>query len=110
MVVALACTAFSPDDCPAVRPFRGEWGFGVPEAVQRGGLSPFGLADVCFGSGADIQQCQSNVRYSPESGHPPTRLGCPFCAKSGHRLLRALPLAGSTICGSLPIKARHIVA
>ena len=25
-------------------------------------------------------------------------------------LPRALPLAGSTVCGSLPIKARHIVA
>src|SRR5215475_5986638 len=104
MVVALACTAFSPDDCPAVRPFRGEWGFGVPEAVQRGPLTS------ALGQERTFQQCQSNVRYSPESGHPPTRLGCPFCAKSGHRLLRALPLAGSTICGSLPIKARHIVA
>ena len=35
-VQALACTAFRRKDCPVLRPFGGNGGFGVPEAVQRG--------------------------------------------------------------------------
>jgi hypothetical protein len=29
------------------------------------------LPNVRFGSKADISECPRNVRYSPESGHPP---------------------------------------
>src|SRR5215471_9450443 len=36
LLIALACTAFRRKDWAVVRPFRGNGGFGVPEAVQRG--------------------------------------------------------------------------
>ena len=39
---------------------------------------------VRFGSKADIAAPPTNVRFTPKSGHPPTRLECPLCAKSGH--------------------------
>ena len=42
-------------------------------------------ANVRFGSTADIEQCSTHVCFIPESGHSPTRLGCPFCATCGHR-------------------------
>jgi hypothetical protein len=35
-LMALACTTFRRKDCPVLRPFGGNGGFGVPEAVQRG--------------------------------------------------------------------------
>ena len=34
---------------------------------------------------ADIAECPTNVRFTPESGHPSTSSRCPFWAKSGHR-------------------------
>src|SRR5262249_5208079 len=42
----------------------------------------FQLAYVRFGSGADITQSPGNVRFTPESGHRPTRRECPLCANS----------------------------
>jgi hypothetical protein len=41
-------------------------------------------ANVRFGSKADIATDQRNVRFTPESGHSPTRSGCLLCAKLRH--------------------------
>ena len=38
--------------------------------------------NVCFGSLADILRCGSDVRSTPNSGHPLTLLECPLNAKS----------------------------
>jgi len=46
------------------------------------------LANVRFGSKADIQQCLTNVRFTPKSGHWNSVAKCPLCAKSGHRARR----------------------
>jgi hypothetical protein len=40
-------------------------------------------ADVRFGSKADSEARQSDVCFTPKSGHRETPLGCPLCAKSG---------------------------
>ena len=37
-----------------------------------------------------------NVRFTPESGHCETLLGCPLCAKSGSRPLSIDYLVGSS--------------
>ena len=49
--------------------------------------SPEGLhqADVRFGSKADVEARPSDVRFTPESGHSPTRSGCLLWAKTRHR-------------------------
>jgi hypothetical protein len=41
------------------------------------------FGDVRYGSKADIEARQSDVRYSPKSGHSVARLRCPLCAISG---------------------------
>jgi hypothetical protein len=38
-------------------------------------------ADVRFGSKADIEACRADVRFTPESGHQLSALGCPLSAK-----------------------------
>jgi len=40
-------------------------------------------ANVRFGSKADIGARQSNVRFTPKSGHCSGLMRCPLCAKSG---------------------------
>jgi hypothetical protein len=42
------------------------------------------LVNVRFGSKADMPQRQTNVRFTPESGHGLGRQRCLLCAKSGH--------------------------
>ena len=37
------------------------------------------------GSKADMTLSIRDVRFTPESGHLRATLGCPLCAKSGHR-------------------------
>jgi hypothetical protein len=41
-----------------------------------------GTADVRFGSKADVAASICDVRFTPESGHSPTRSGCLLGAKS----------------------------
>jgi hypothetical protein len=41
------------------------------------------VADVRFGSKADIALRSRHVRFTPKSGHWQTTVGCPLCAKSG---------------------------
>src|SRR6516225_1150009 len=62
---------------------------------RRGSKKPLGrgqidlrLADVRFGSEADIGARPRHVRFTPESGHSVAHLGCPLCATSGHGMLR----------------------
>ena len=45
--------------------------------------------DVRFGSKADIRACVDYVRFTPRSGHAPSRQKCPLSAKSGHWSIRA---------------------
>ncbi len=40
--------------------------------------------DIRFGSEADVTLLNYDVRFTPESGHSPTRSGCLLWAKSGH--------------------------
>ena len=40
------------------------------------------LADVRFGSLADISQCNRHVRFTPNSGHPAVVIRCPLSANS----------------------------
>ena len=47
------------------------------------GLMSLGL-NVRFGSKADIPASQSDVRFTPESGHSGARSKCPLSAISGH--------------------------
>jgi hypothetical protein len=42
------------------------------------------MLDFRFGSKADIALVKSDVRFTTESGHWLSALGCPLCAKSGH--------------------------
>ena len=46
------------------------------------------IADVRFGSKADIGAGRRDVRFTPESGHQLSALGCPLCATSRHSALR----------------------
>jgi hypothetical protein len=43
-----------------------------------------GRHDFRFGSKADIPQRNRDVRFTPESGHQLSALGCPLSARSGH--------------------------
>jgi hypothetical protein len=43
--------------------------------------------DVRFGSKADVTPLDCDVRFAPESGHSPTRSGCPLWARSRHRVI-----------------------
>jgi len=38
---------------------------------------------------ADVGLASIDVRFTPESGHRLNALGCPLCARSGHRQSRA---------------------
>src|SRR6516164_10696573 len=40
-------------------------------------------AHVRFGSKADNAECETNVRFTPNSGHRWIEFGCPLCAISG---------------------------
>jgi hypothetical protein len=44
-----------------------------------------GAAHVRFGSEADIASAPRHVRFTPESGHQLSALGCPLCANRRHR-------------------------
>src|SRR5215831_15131548 len=57
--------------------------------------------DVRFGSKADIDGYQRNVRFTPKSGHQLSAPGCPLSAKSGHQA--ELPSYGA--CGLPALKA-----
>jgi hypothetical protein len=54
--------------------------------------------EVRFGSKADIAAVSSHVRFTPESGHCRTMLGCPLCAKSGHANSIQSPLVSRQVC------------
>ena len=43
-----------------------------------------GLADVRFGSKADICSAKRHVRFTPNSGHMRCNSVCPLSANSGH--------------------------
>ena len=45
-----------------------------------------GATHVRFGSLADIRRQLGDVRFTPNSGHPPLAFRCPLCANSGHRV------------------------
>jgi hypothetical protein len=55
-----------------------------------------------------------DVRYSPKSGHCREMLGCPLCARLGHRMeLFAEPLSGcclDPLCLSFQSFHRHAIA
>jgi hypothetical protein len=42
------------------------------------------LADVRYGSKADISQCNRHVRFTPESEHSAARVACPLWANGEH--------------------------
>jgi hypothetical protein len=44
----------------------------------------YGPLIVCFGSKADVTLLNFDVRFTPESGHSPTRSGCLVWANSRH--------------------------
>jgi hypothetical protein len=44
------------------------------------------IADVRFGSLADICAAKSHVRFTPENGHTRCKKECPLRANSGHAL------------------------
>jgi hypothetical protein len=46
-------------------------------------------------SKADISECLSDIRFTPESGHWLSVSGCPLCAKSGHRAASLDHLVGA---------------
>jgi hypothetical protein len=51
---------------------------------------------VRFGSKADISECPTHVRFTPESGHCVSGSGCPLCANRDiHDWLRK-PFHGRT--------------
>jgi hypothetical protein len=53
------------------------------------------MADVRrFGSKADVTLLNFDVRFTPESGHSPTRSGCLLWAKLGHRAYSFNDLVG----------------
>ena len=41
-------------------------------------------ANLRFGSKADIGEAETDVRFTPKSGHRNSVVECPLCAKSGH--------------------------
>src|SRR5215472_254556 len=53
------------------------------------------VANVRFGSKADIAAPPTNVRFAPERGHWNSTVKCLLCAKSGlmHRNIRAVTFA-----------------
>jgi hypothetical protein len=51
------------------------------------------LANVRFGSLADIGDRKIDVRFTPKSGHRQLPLSCPLCAKGRHMQLQCSKLA-----------------
>jgi hypothetical protein len=70
--------AQGPKTCRATRG-------GTQEQMRRDIPRWSGMADVRFGSKADILRCESDVRFAPNSGHLQRTSRCPLCANSGHR-------------------------
>jgi hypothetical protein len=62
------------------------------------------LADVRFGSKADIRAVLIHVCFTPESGHELRPLGCPLCARSGHSALCDHVIYGVKFAGHLEEK------
>jgi hypothetical protein len=64
-------------------------GFATGEMGFKGQFARHHLsaADVRFGSKADMAKCETNVRFTPKSGHALSTLGCPLSAKSRHSVL-----------------------
>jgi hypothetical protein len=54
------------------------------------------MADVRFGSKADIGARPIEVRFTPESGHWNSIEECPVCAKSRHPALQAMAGCSAT--------------
>jgi hypothetical protein len=48
------------------------------------------MADVRYGSLADIEAHPRHVRFAPKSEHSLSALGCLLCAKSGHCITNAI--------------------
>jgi hypothetical protein len=58
-----------------------------------------------FGSKADIAERESNVRFTPESGHQLSEFGCPLCAmcgrlRVGKKKLHVTALVGAAMCSA----------
>jgi hypothetical protein len=75
----------------------------------------FCVADVRFGSEADILRDLRDVRFTPNSGHWNSVSKCPLCAKSGlmHRSKQRLysitsSAIESTFCGTSMPSARAV--
>jgi hypothetical protein len=51
---------------------------------KTGNFRPIGI-HVCFGSKADVTLLNFDVRFTPESGHSPTRSGCLLRAINRHQ-------------------------
>ena len=60
-----------------------EWGFRERFAVRHSWT-----IHVRFGSLADIEDCPTDVRFTPKSRHRNSVVECPLCAKSGHSALQ----------------------
>jgi hypothetical protein len=62
-------------------------GFATGEMGFKGQFAPqkSGVADVCFGSEADIGVGLRHVRFTPKSGHSIGADECPLCANSRKR-------------------------
>ena len=59
-------------------------------------------ANVRFGSKADIEAPQPDVRFTPKSRHHLSAVGCPLCAKSGHpAFIRLLEEEIEAVSGSV---------
>jgi hypothetical protein len=56
--------------------------------------------DVRFRSKADIEVRQSDVWFTPESGHSSARLGCPLCAKSRQSAPQQITLLDHLVSGN----------
>ena len=48
------------------------------------------VADVRFGSKADICSAKGHVRFTPKSGHVQRNSACPLCANSGHPIIHSI--------------------
>jgi hypothetical protein len=51
-----------------------------------------GLANVRFGSKADMEAGPCNVRFTPKSGHSLSVSACPLCANSGLMQCSKMPV------------------
>ena len=56
-------------------------------------------SNVRFGSKADISAFNSNVRFTPNSGHSGRQSACPLCATSGHWCYSITSSARESNCG-----------